>query len=60
MSVFWQEWGDGEKRQKGGQERGSFRGGKAPDKGPPQLTDDLCLEMVPEAKVRRDVDGGAL
>jgi len=50
----------GEKRQKGGQERGSYRGRKAPKKGPPHLTDILCLETVPDAGVRRDVDGGTL
>ncbi len=50
----------GKKHQKGGQERGVFEGEKAPEKGPPQLTDVWCLEMVPDAGVRRDVDGGAL
>ena len=39
---------------------GSGRGGKAPKKGPPHLTDVLCLETVPDAEVRRDVDGGTL
>jgi hypothetical protein len=50
----------GKKHQKAGQERGVFEGEKAPEKGPPQLTDVWCLEMVPDAGVRRDVDGGAL
>lgn len=39
---------------------GSCRGEKAPGKGPPHLTDVLCLEMVPDTGVRRDVDGGTL
>ena len=46
--------------RKGGQERGVVEGEKAPKKGPPHLTDVLCLETVPDAKVRRDVDGGTL
>jgi hypothetical protein len=50
----------GEKHQNGGQERGVLEGEKAPEKGPPHLTDVWCLEMVPEPKVRRDVDGGTL
>ena len=37
-----------------------MEGEKAPEKGPPQLTDVWYLEMVPDAGVRRDVDGGAL
>jgi hypothetical protein len=52
--------GVGKKRRKGGQERGVVEGEKAPEKGPPHLTDVWCLEMVPEPKVRRDVDGGTL
>jgi hypothetical protein len=40
----------GDKRQIGGQERSSFRGVKAPKKGPPQRTDIAGLEMVPDGK----------
>jgi len=60
VSLFSESLSAGEERQKGGQEGGSCRGGKAPEKGPSHLTDELCLEMVPDAGVRRDVDGGTL
>lgn len=50
-----------EKSIRTGARRGEFlEGEKAPEKGPPHLTDVWCLEMVPEPKVRRDVDGGTL
>jgi hypothetical protein len=54
---LWDSWRKASERGPG---EGSCRGGKAPKKGPPHLTDVLCLEMVPDAGVRRDVDGGTL
>ena len=59
-TILLQYLASGKKRLKGGQERGVLEGEKAPEKGPPQLTDVWCLEMVPDAGVRRDVDGGTL